>query len=71
MKTKTYTVAAVYEDNRQRFACAVEATSPGDAIREINEAYPGLIIAGVFEGKHTAVDISRLTKSLAQPSTDE
>ena len=56
MKTKTYTVAAVYEDNRQRFACAVEATTPGEAIKQIDEAYPGLIIAGVFEGNHTAVD---------------
>lgn len=56
-KLKQYTVAAIYKDNRQRFATSVEAKDPEQAEELAREEADGpILVAGVFEGQHPAVD---------------
>ena len=56
-----YTVVGVYADNDyQRFAFHIEADSPEEAEKEMvdaaTDAGAEAIVAGVFNGKLTAVD---------------
>lgn len=53
---KQYTVVGVYEDTEQRYAEHFTAENPAKAIEYCLKEAPGLLIAGVFEGKLTPVD---------------
>lgn len=51
-----FTVIALYEENLQRYCTSVEAESVEEAIADVKEETPGLLIAGVCKGKVSMVD---------------
>lgn len=53
--TKKYTVVGIYEDDGQRWCDSFDAESPEDAEEQAEDAYPGVTIAGTFEGDLTPV----------------
>ena len=57
---KTYTICALYDNNNQRYATSVQATDPIHAeVVARAQAGKALNIAGVIEGDHDCLDITK------------